>query len=157
VGSLTNALIVVVCIDIMMFMVMGGYYDTAGVSTTKWSCSGSIFGTSGLASGGNCDEAINKANSSLSLDTNYYKSAFPSSTTSGSTSAGQFFMNIWDSIKDAIVGGIGVMVFLTYMLGAPFNILGMMGLPSGYVYMLCTLWYIINIFLLVAWWKGGDA
>lgn len=139
--NLTTMLLIVLAID--MFMVLGSAAVTAvnpDGATVGIECDDTL-----LDIAGNCATGEIQQNVSRMLPTAANKED------RGDTAPGftDIFQTIWNwLLKLPVIGQ------LLQMVAAPFALLTAMGLPLAAVYAIAGFWYVVNLFLLVAFLVG---
>ena len=141
-SNLTTALAIVLSVSAML--ILGGIVasDIAGEDRNLISCSGTLFS--------NC-------NSTYILDVSDPQSSLPDSnintiSPTGSSSDSGIFSVIGSWIADTT--GLSIVYNI---LSAPFTFLKAVGLAQEYAYVIGVIWYGLNLFLVISWWKGQDS
>lgn len=89
------------------------------------------------------------------LDTESTTDQLPSTEGSVSPTTGNFFTDMFSSIKNWFAKKTGIS-YLLAIVSAPYNILKTMHLPNSFVFAIGTLWYVLTLFLIVAFFWGRD-
>lgn len=90
------------------------------------------------------------------LSTDTARTYLPSSGADVEATTGNFFTDIFDSVKGWWQSlGKGVTYFMN-ILTAPYNLLKSLNLPPTFVYAIGTLWYGITLFLLISFIWGRE-
>lgn len=148
-GTLTNALIVVMCINAVMFL---GAFTFQGLSDNSagfgYDCQATLFGS--LDSSGCSNISAVKFNGSVD------SSVFPSANPQVDVTSGGIFVDTFNAVKNWLLNTLGLK-YLVDLVKAPAVFLSYLGLPDPIVFAIASLWYGITLFLLINWVKGGEA
>lgn len=148
-GNLTNALIIVMAINAVLFM---GKVSIMEINPTNtgyhYDCNGNVL--SQFERNG-CNNATSYG--LINVNNNSISSQLPSNPTI-IDSIGQFFTDIYSSVRNWLLDSLGLSYVLA-VLTAPSDFLSMTGLPESFVWVISAFWYGITLFLIVNWFKGG--
>lgn len=141
--ELTKAIIVMACINMMLFLGQIATLDLNPESPSFYNCEGNFLG---LAEANGCTTGtyVLNANSTGTL---------PSGDSSVSPTTGNVFTDAFTSAKTWIVRDSGLGYFIAVLM-APYSFLNALGLPATFVFAVGSMWYLICIFLFVAWLLG---
>lgn len=142
--ELTRAIIIVACIDLMLFLGQIAVLDLNPDSTSVFSCKGNFLGIA---------DAYGCQGTSYSLNSSNSGAYLPSTGSSVSPTTGNIFTDSFTTLKNWFVDGTGLGFFYS-VLTAPYNFLTAIGLPNAFVFAIGSLWYLINIFLIIGWFMG---
>jgi hypothetical protein len=153
-GQLLNALIVVSCISVLMFMAQVSIDLVNPTTPTQFykcnenplmqdfensKCSGSTY---------NLDKSNNSVTAYL-----------PTTGGAVEVSTGNFFVDLFSTFKSWISAGAKGFVYVMHIVFAPAGFISKI-FPSGfepYVFGLGVLFQMVLLFLVINWIKGGDA
>lgn len=147
-SNLTNALVVVLCINVMFFL---GQASVNGVAAEI-----GLANTSFYTGSGGMIEQWDAGGNILSDDNS---TILPQgSTGSGGVSPdeGNSFTDMFSTAYNWIIDKLGI-GYIIAILRAPYNFLQAIGLPQAYVFGIGSLWYGLTLFLIVSWLIGRDA
>lgn len=133
--NLGTALLVVLCIDAALLLGQAAILDMNDQGPKFFDCNNATASSY-------TDCASKKFNSAAGL--------LPGDATTVDPSSGSVFTDIFQSIK----GWLNNFTLLFKLLSAPMNMLQIMGLPDVLSFVIGTIWYGINLFLIVAFLKG---
>ena len=146
-GNLTNALIFVMCINMVLFLGQASSLEMGQSDNSFYDCSNSLMN--------NLSTGCKNANLTLS-DTVAQNTLTNTGTSVFGVDTGNPVIDLFTTIKNFLLDTIGL-GYLFEILKAPYNFLKLMGLPEILRFAIGTMWYGITFFLIVAWLKGGDA
>lgn len=146
-GNLTNALIVVMCINVALFL---GQISMDNINSSQthslYACKGSLL-----------EEFDNNkcaGNYSLANETKITDN-LPSVPQSLPATIGQFFVDVFTAVSNFITETLGLK-YVIAIFSAPYHIMSAF-LPQEFAFAIGALWYVVTGFLVVAWLKGGEA
>lgn len=145
-GNLTIALIFVVVLNVLMFLTQAAILDLNPEAPTFYTNNGTILAS--LDANDNSGVYV--------LDTDNIADQLPTAEGSVSPTTGNLFTDTFSSIRTWLAKKTGL-AYLFQIVSAPYNMLKAMNLPNAFVYALGTLWYVITLFLLIAFLLGRDA
>jgi len=144
-SNLTTALVLVLTLNVLIFLAQAGIDDLNPNAVNFYDSSGSLI--DGF-NGGTADNP--------SLDKDALTNALPTAEGSISPETGNFFTDVFSSIKNWVTGLPGIS-YLYGIIMAPYNMLKMAGLPNAFTWAVGSLWYGLTLFLIVAFIWGRDA
>jgi len=136
-STLTNALIMVLCISGLIYLAQASILSTNPDQTSFLDNKNNMLFNYGNESG------VKEFDAS---------SEIPDSADSVSVD-GNIFTDAYRTVKAWFIQTTGAN-YVIGLLTAPYNILAGMGLPSAVTFFLGTLWYGIIIFLIISWARG---
>ncbi len=142
--TLTNMLIIIVCINVVLWLGQVAVLKNNPEAVNFISCSGSILES---GSAGGCD--------SYTIDDSNPTERLPSGASAVQPETGLTYTDIPTSIKNFFLNTLGL-GYVVQILSAPYNFLKALSLPQEFVFTVGSLWYIISIFILAAWILGRD-
>lgn len=145
---LPTMLIIVLCINLVLFLGQAAVSSVSadvGGSGTFYTPQGSLlckFDANGC----------NNSTSSVLKDQTHPETNLPSAqpVTAGD---GSLFTDMFSSISSWFTKTLGL-DYLTNILSAPMNLLGVLGLPQTVVWALGALWYAFSLFIIIAFFWG---
>jgi len=145
-ANITTAFVFVLMLNIFLFMTQISMIENNPESYTKfYSGDGSLLEKFSVS--------YNYTNPSL--NTGDSVNQLPSATKEVDPDTGNFFTDIFNTGKDWVTQKAGLDYFYA-VLSAPYNMLKLANLPQGLVFAIGTLWYVITLFLFVAFLIGRD-
>jgi hypothetical protein len=140
-ADLTNALVIVLSINLFLFLGQAAINDIGG-TTQFYNCQGSLL------------ESTNQygCTSQYQLDDNYGE-RLDTGTSGVSATSGNIFTDTFVAIKNWLLESTGV-GYLFSILSAPYNFLSALQLPSAFSFAIGSLWYLVTFFLIVNWLFG---
>jgi len=138
-SSLANALIIVLCISAVIYLGQSAILSINPEQTGFLDKSDNLLYNYGNESG------VNNFNASSEIP--------DSADTVSADSDGNIFTDAYKTITSWVAETTGAN-YVIGILKAPYNILAGMGLPSGVVWVLGSLWYGVIIFLIISWLRG---
>lgn len=145
-SNLTNALAIVIGINVLLFLAQASVLELDSGSGTFYNCEGTILSEFDT---GNC------TSTNYVLDDNP-TSLIPSGSSSVNPDTGNIFTDAFSGIKNWFLDITGVS-YLIAIVSAPTNFLKVMGLPSAFAFAVGALWYGVTLFLIIAFMFGRDA
>ena len=154
-SNVGTGLIIVLCIDAMLFFAQYAAVDLAARQGTTaqvfFNCNGTIMNNYGdCMAGASAGRAALQQNVSAGL---------PSAQTGVSSSQGGYvFTDVFSTIGNWIKGGVNAVKSvgsaLVGVVTAPTDLLDSMGLPPAFTFMVGIIWFGINIFYVAAFMFG---
>jgi len=145
-SNLTNALAIVLAINVMMFLGQSAILSMDSEAGTFYNCEGTIIGGFEQSACANSEYLLNDADSA---------SLLPEGAQSVNPETGNIFTDAFSGIKTWLLDSTGLS-YLVNILSAPTNFLKMMGLPSAFSFAVGALWYGLTLFLIVGFLFGRD-
>lgn len=145
-SNLTNALIIVLCINLMLFFGQIAVTAINPEGPQFFNCEGSLIGS---VEQGGC------TGSTYILDDTDPANRLPSGETSVSPETGNIFTDAFTAAKTWMLDSLGLS-YVVNILSAPMNILEAIGLPQAFAFGVGAMWYLMTLFLLVAFLIGRD-
>jgi len=142
--TLTNMLIIVICINVVLWLGQVAVLKNNPEAMSFINCSGSILESS---STNGC--------SSYEIDDSNPTGRLPSGVSSVSPETGNIFTDAFTGLKNFFLNTLGL-EYAVQILGAPYNFLKALSLPVEFVFAVGSLWYLISVFILGAWLLGKD-
>lgn len=146
-SNLTNALAVVIGINVIMFLAQAAILELEPEGSSFYNCEGSIIASFDK---NNCTSAT------YVLDDSNPKDLLPTGAKSVDPDTGNIFTDAFTGIKTWLLDSLGLS-YLANILSAPTNMLKAMGLPDAFSFAVGALWYGVTLFLIVAFLFGRDA
>ena len=140
-GNLTVMAVFVVALNVLMFLSQAAIIDINPEATKFFNEEGSLINE--FDAGGNV------------LDTAATTDRLPSAPGSISPTTGNIFTDTFSAIRNWFFDSTGIS-YLLNILSAPYNMLKALNLPNAFVFAIGSLWYIISLFVVVAFLLGGD-
>jgi len=146
-SSLTNALMVVLAINAMLFLGQASVNAISDDAPEFYNCQGSALGS---FEQGNCttDKYV--------LDSTDPANRLPSGASSVDPDTGNLYTDSFTTGKSWFLDTLGLN-YLVSILSAPMNFLSALGLPQAFSFAIGALWYGVTLFLIVAFLLGRDA
>lgn len=151
-SNITTSMIICLCINLMFFLTQAAMDSVAisndlGDPATLTNCEGTLFAQA--------DKNACANMSDLSIDTEGASDKLPSTVSSIAPTTGNVFTDSWATIKSWFGSIPGVGYFTAFVSALP-NFLKSLGLPQAFVFGVGALWYVLNIFLIITFLKGGN-
>lgn len=146
--TLTNALIVVLAVNVMLFLGQAAMIEINPTAPQFINCEGTPLGSleaTGCTTPG-----------SYVLNSSNPASMLPSGETSVSPETGVLFTDPFTAFKTWLLTSLGLS-YLVAIVAAPYNFLTALGLPQAFIFAIGTLWYGVTLFLIIAFALGRDA
>jgi hypothetical protein len=140
-ADLTNALVVVLSINLFLFLGQAAITDIGG-PTQFYNCDGGLL------------ESANQygCTGNYALDNNYAERLEPGSSSVTATT-GNIFTDTFVALKNWLLNATGIK-YVFNILGAPYNFLKAIQLPDAFAFAIGALWYLVTFFLIVNWLFG---
>jgi hypothetical protein len=142
-GNLTTALLVVLCINGLLWMSQISITGINPDANKFYSGQGGIIESRTLTD--------NQGNTQM--DDSKTASDLPSGGTDVEADSGFFIIDIFGKIISWIGNAAS---YLSGILKAPYNFLKLLDMPIGYTTIIGTIWYLTSLTILVAWIFGRD-
>ena len=142
-ANLTTALLIVLCIDVMLFLGQAAITEANPAGNQFFTCQNDTLGA--IADCTNYTLEQNPAD------------LLPGGAVGVNPTTGNVFTDIFSSIFGWISDTFGLSYVLS-ILGAPANLLQAVGLPQVFSWAVGALWYGINFFVIIAflWGRQGE-
>jgi len=144
-GNLTVALSFVIALNVLMFLTQAAILEVNPDATTFFTNKGTMLDSFDA----------NKNTGNYTLDTDAVSEHLPTGKGSISVTTGNLFTDMFSSIKTWLADKTGLS-YLSGIVSAPYNILKSMNLPNAFVFAMGTMWYVLTLFLLIAFIWGRD-
>ena len=136
-ANLETALVFVVALNVIMFLGQVTILELNPSATSFFNESGTLI------------EHFDSGIDQKVLDTGGTSTNLPTTSAAVTESSGNEFTDSFKSIKTWFGKTTGL-TYLFSIVSAPYNLLKAMSLPNDFVFAIGTLWYIITLFLVVA-------
>jgi hypothetical protein len=146
-STLTNALIIVMAINVMLFLGQIAVLETNSEASIVYNCEGSMLG---VFSSDGC------AGTEYVLSDTDPSGVLPEVEGSVSPETGAVYTDPYTGIKGWLVDSTGL-GYLINILSAPSNLLKAIGLPAAFSFAIGGLWYGVTLFLIIAFLFGRAA
>ena len=150
-GNTTNAFIFVMTINILCFIFqvsvigLNEQYDVRDSNTINYHCGGSIL----EAFSDNCTSY-----ETVTVNNNDLTQQLPGTAQTTTVSSGFTLTDVFTSIKSWFLNTTGLKYLYAIVTG-PANVIKIMELPNEFAWALTSLWYGINLLIIIAflWWR----
>jgi len=138
-GNLTTSLVVVLMIN--AFLIMG----QSAITSINPQASNFLTGSKTPLYSFSQNGTLNESNINDKL---------PQTDSSVSVTTGNIFTDTWNAVKNWFLQSTGINYVLG-ILSAPYNFLKAIMLPNEFVLILGSLWYMLTLYLIINFLKGG--
>jgi len=138
-GNLTTSLVVVLMIN--AFLIMG----QSAITSINPQASNFLTGSKTPLYSFSQNGTLNESNINDKL---------PSTDSSVSVTTGNIFTDTWNAVKNWFLQSTGINYVLG-ILSAPYNFLKAIMLPNEFVLIIGSLWYMLTLYLIINFLKGG--
>ena len=146
-GNLTWALVVVLCVNAVLFMGQIAMLEVNPDAGRYFDCKDSLLGSFDKNKCQGTDYLLDKSIAQNNL---------PSGSPTIESNTGNVFTDTFNAVKSWFLTTLGLQ-YLFDLVSAPYNFLQMFGLPAAFSFAIATVWYGITLFLIINWIKGGSA
>ena len=140
-GNLTIAVIFVTILNVLMFLTQASMLQLNPEGLKFYNCEGTFLET----------YDVNKCSGTPVLDTSKISDELPTVDGSVSPTTGNLFTDTFTAIKNWFTTKIN---FVGQIVSAPYTMLKFAGVPETLRYAIGTLWYVISVFLIMAFFIG---
>lgn len=151
-ANITTSMLICLAINLMLFMGQMAINEVSaandlGTPQSLLNCKGTLFAEA--------DEAGCQNVSNLNVNSVNASETLPSTVSSISPTTGNVFTDSWATIKSWFGSVTGIGYFTAFVSAVP-NFLKSLGLPQAFVFGVGALWYLLNIFLIIIFLRGGN-
>lgn len=148
--ALGKYLVLLLCINFMFFVGNIGLKEVSGMAgidntITLIHCKGTVFESADVAK---CENETYTV-----IDVENASNKLPSGSSIVSPTSGEAYTDVWSSIKNWFADKTGYNYF-TAFVGALPNFLNSVGVDSNLVFAIGAIWYLIGLFLIIAFIAG---
>lgn len=144
-ANITQALMFVLLLNALMWLSQIAILELNPAQSSFFNPEGTIL----------TDYAVDGDLDSPQLDTSSINEHFPSNAGTVENEQGNIFTDAFKSIKNWFSGLPGVNYALA-TVSMPYTVLKIMRLPIPFVYIIGTLWYVLTLFLIIAFFWGKE-